>query len=48
MTELLLERALDEVLRRRDELGAAGLDEYRETKHVWHNIRPAEQRWFQG
>ena len=25
------------------ELGAAGLDEYRETKHVWHNIRPAEQ-----
>ena len=30
------------------ELGNAGLDEYRETKHVWHNIRPAEQRWFQG
>ncbi|HWL97479.1 MAG TPA: aldehyde dehydrogenase family protein [Nocardioidaceae bacterium] len=30
------------------ELGQAGLDEYRETKHVWHNIRPAEQRWFQG
>ncbi|HEU4812344.1 MAG TPA: aldehyde dehydrogenase family protein [Nocardioides sp.] len=30
------------------ELGRAGLDEYRETKHVWHNIRPAEQRWFQG
>jgi len=30
------------------ELGAAGLDEYRETKHVWHNIRPAEQRWFRG
>ena len=22
------------------ELGQAGLDEYRETKHVWHNIRP--------
>ena len=22
------------------ELGAAGLDEYRETKHVWHNIDP--------
>ena len=21
--------------------GIAGLDEYRETKHVWHNIRPA-------
>ena len=22
------------------ELGAAGLDEYRETKHIWHNVRP--------
>ena len=30
------------------ELGQAGLDEYRETKHVWHNIRPSEQRWFAG
>jgi betaine-aldehyde dehydrogenase len=30
------------------ELGAAGLDEYRETKHVWHNIRPSVQRWFKG
>jgi len=30
------------------ELGNAGLEEYRETKHVWHNIRPTEQRWFQG
>jgi betaine-aldehyde dehydrogenase len=30
------------------ELGLAGLDEYRETKHVWHNVRPAEQRWFRG
>ncbi|KQW48076.1 betaine-aldehyde dehydrogenase [Nocardioides sp. Root1257] len=30
------------------ELGEAGLAEYRETKHVWHNIRPAEQRWFGG
>lgn len=30
------------------ELGLAGLEEYRETKHVWHNIRPAEQRWFSG
>ncbi len=28
------------------ELGQAGLDEYRETKHVWHNIRPAVQGWF--
>ena len=25
------------------ELGEAGLDEYRETKHVWHNVRPTEQ-----
>lgn len=30
------------------ELGAAGLDEYRETKHVWHNIRPSVQHWFEG
>lgn len=30
------------------ELGEAGLAEYRETKHVWHNIRPAEQKWFGG
>jgi betaine-aldehyde dehydrogenase len=30
------------------ELGQAGLDEYRETKHIWHNVRPAEQRWFAG
>jgi betaine-aldehyde dehydrogenase len=30
------------------ELGEAGLAEYRETKHIWHNIRPAEQRWFDG
>ena len=29
------------------ELGEAGLDEYRETKHVWHNLRPAVQHWFQ-
>jgi betaine-aldehyde dehydrogenase len=28
------------------ELGLAGLEEYRETKHIWHNARPAEQRWF--
>jgi betaine-aldehyde dehydrogenase len=28
------------------ELGMAGLDEYRETKHIWHNVRPAPQRWF--
>jgi betaine-aldehyde dehydrogenase len=30
------------------ELGSAGLDEYRETKHIWHNVRPAPQRWFDG
>jgi betaine-aldehyde dehydrogenase len=30
------------------ELGAAGLDEYRETKHIWHNVRPVPQRWFDG
>jgi betaine-aldehyde dehydrogenase len=30
------------------ELGRAGLEEYRETKHVWHNIRPRPQRWFDG
>ncbi len=28
------------------ELGLAGLDEYRETKHIWHNTRPAPQHWF--
>ena len=25
-----------------------GLEEYRETKHVWHNVRPAPQHWFDG
>ncbi len=30
------------------ELGLAGLDEYRETKHIWHNVRPQAQRWFGG
>jgi betaine-aldehyde dehydrogenase len=30
------------------ELGYAGLDEYRETKHVWHNVRPEVLRWFRG
>ena len=28
------------------ELGQAGLEEYRETKHIWHNIAPAPQNWF--
>ncbi len=28
------------------ELGLAGLDEYRETKHIWHNVRPEPQKWF--
>ncbi len=27
---------------------AAGLDEYRETKHIWHNVNPAVQHWFGG
>ncbi len=30
------------------ELGRAGLDEYRETKHVWRNTAPAPQGWFGG
>lgn len=30
------------------ELGLAGLEEYRETKHVWHNIAPEPQHWFGG
>ncbi|WP_216896889.1 aldehyde dehydrogenase family protein [Nocardia alni] len=28
------------------ELGRAGLDEYREIKHIWHNIDPRPQHWF--
>ena len=28
------------------ELGLAGLEEYRETKHIWHNTRPARAGWF--
>lgn len=30
------------------ELGHAGLEEYRETKHIWHNIDPSAQHWFGG
>jgi betaine-aldehyde dehydrogenase len=30
------------------ELGRAGLEEYQEKKHVWHNIAPEPQRWFGG
>ena len=30
------------------ELGPTGLAEYREIKHIWHNISPAPQRWFRG
>ncbi len=30
------------------ELGLMGLAEFRETKHVWHNIDPRPQRWFGG
>jgi betaine-aldehyde dehydrogenase len=28
------------------ELGLAGLEEYREAKHIWHNTKPAPQHWF--
>ena len=28
------------------ELGHAGLEEYLETKHIWHNTRPAKADWF--
>lgn len=28
------------------ELGLDGLAEYRETKHIWHNTRPAPAGWF--
>ncbi len=28
------------------ELGQAGLEEYRETKHIWHNIDPQVSGWF--
>ncbi len=28
------------------ELGVAGLDEYREAKHIWHNTRPASSGWW--
>ncbi|MGW0819040.1 aldehyde dehydrogenase family protein [Streptomyces viridiviolaceus] len=28
------------------ELGPEGLAEYRETKHIWRNTRPAPQGWF--
>ena len=30
------------------ELGKVGLEEYRETKHVWHNIRPEPQGLVRG
>ncbi|MEE1927960.1 aldehyde dehydrogenase family protein [Streptomyces sp. TRM 70351] len=30
------------------ELGPAGLAEYRETKHIYENLRPAPVRWFAG
>ncbi len=28
------------------ELGQAGLEEYRETKHIWRNLDPGPQGWF--
>lgn len=30
------------------ELGLAGLEEYRETKHIWQHIAPQPQGWFGG
>jgi betaine-aldehyde dehydrogenase len=30
------------------ELGPTGLDEYRETKHIWQNIDPRPQHWFRA
>jgi betaine-aldehyde dehydrogenase len=30
------------------ELGLAGLDEYREAKHIWEKSTPAPSRWFGG
>jgi len=30
------------------ELGQAGLDEYREAKHIYHNTAPAPAHWFAG
>jgi len=30
------------------ELGPAGLDEYREAKHIWRNTRPGPSGWFAG
>jgi len=28
------------------ELGGAGLEEYRETKHIWRTLKPAPSEWF--
>jgi len=30
------------------ELGATGIEEYRESKHIWHNVQPAVANWFGG
>jgi betaine-aldehyde dehydrogenase len=30
------------------ELGASGLDEYREAKHIWQNTSPGPSGWFGG
>ena len=30
------------------ELGPSGLDEYREIKHIWHNLAPGPTGWFGG
>ena len=40
-----VETAIDELQR---ELGPTGLDEYRETKHIWQNTAPGPTGWFGG
>jgi len=30
------------------ELGPTGLDEYREIKHIWQQLRPSPQHWFRA
>jgi betaine-aldehyde dehydrogenase len=30
------------------ELGPAGLNEYREIKHIWQNVQPRPQHWFRS
>ena len=35
-----------QAVRQRPRARPAGLDEYRETKHIWQNINPRPERWF--